>query len=179
MPDAVQQPPDPSRERLAAALAVAAEALAEMVTRALAQPEPGLTPGQFRALVLLVTRGPQRIVDVSADLGVVSSSGTRLSERLVRRGLVARGPSGTDRRAVRLTLTPAGRRLVEQVLDRRRADLDRVVAAVPQALHAPLADALAALARAAAPPPDDPPSPSGVPGDMPQSSDVPGELRHP
>jgi len=172
MPDAVQQPPDPSRERLAAALAVAAEALAEMVTRALAQPEPGLTPGQFRALVLLVTRGPQRIVDVSADLGVVSSSGTRLSERLVRRGLVARGPSGTDRRAVRLTLTPAGRRLVEQVLD-------RVVAAVPQALHAPLADALAALARAAAPPPDDPPSPSGVPGDMPQSSDVPGELRHP
>ena len=45
-----------------------------------------VTLPQYRALVVLASRGPQRAVDLAGVLGVNPSSATRLVDRLVRSG---------------------------------------------------------------------------------------------
>src|SRR3954463_14582094 len=62
--------------------------------------------------MVLATQGPQLSVDVSTELGVNPSTGTRMCDRLVRKGVIRRSRTAGDRRGVRLTLTPAGRTLV-------------------------------------------------------------------
>ena len=51
-------------------------------------------------------------------LGLDKSSVSGLVDRAERRGLVRRAASQNDRRVVRVSITPAGRRLVRQVGDR-------------------------------------------------------------
>src|SRR5271154_2421722 len=58
-------------------------------------------------------RDPQPTMNELAKLlGLDKSSVTGLVDRAERRGLVARFPSSTDRRAVRVSLTDEGRSLV-------------------------------------------------------------------
>jgi DNA-binding MarR family transcriptional regulator len=104
-----------------------------------------------RALVGLAARS---LADLDAELGVNPSTGTRMCDRLVRKGLARRSRSSTDRRAVQLRLTPAGRALVEQVTQRRRDELTRIVAAMPATWHEPLTTALRTFATAAGEPPE-------------------------
>lgn len=126
------------------ALLAASRALVAIAARSVADQDAEVTLPQFRALVVLASRGPQRVVDVSGELGVDPSTGTRLCDRLVRKGLVRRQRSTSDRRVVRVTLTSAGRSLVDRVTVRRRDELTRIVEAMPgewpagvvQALHA-------------------------------------------
>lgn len=126
------------------ALLAASRALVAIAARSLAGQDVEVTLPQYRALVVLASRGPQRVVDISAELSVDPSTGTRLCDRLVRKGLVRRSRSTTDRRVVRVTLTRAGRTLVGQVTARRRQELSRIVSSTPgqwqegvtQALHA-------------------------------------------
>ncbi len=59
------------------------------------------------------------------DLDKSSVSG--LVDRAVRRGLVERVPSPTDRRRVHVTLTPAGRRLAAEVTGRFGSDIDELL----------------------------------------------------
>ncbi|HLI13922.1 MAG TPA: MarR family transcriptional regulator [Alphaproteobacteria bacterium] len=83
-----------------------------------------LTPMQFSALVTIATAGPisqNRLgrltaMDPANILGVV--------QRLAKRGLVARGRDLRDSRSARLSLTPAGRKLVEEAIPRARAATD-------------------------------------------------------
>ncbi|MCW5803577.1 MAG: MarR family transcriptional regulator [Deltaproteobacteria bacterium] len=56
----------------------------------------------------------------------------RTIETLVERGLVAREPSPTDRRAYVVSLTPAGRRTCERVRAMRTKFATRVVAALDE-----------------------------------------------
>lgn len=114
-----------------------------------------MTLPQFRALVVLASRGPQRVADVSAELGIDPSTGTRLCDRLVRKGLVRRQRSTSDRRVVRVTLTSAGRSLVDQVTVRRREELSRIVAAMPGRWSAGVVDALVGFAAATGETPED------------------------
>ena len=72
-----------------------------------------------------------------------------MCDRLVRKRLVRRARLPGDRRSVRVTLTEAGGALVDEVSRRRRAELERVVAALPEAHYEPLVVALGALAVAA------------------------------
>jgi DNA-binding MarR family transcriptional regulator len=137
------------RDDLVDALLWASRAMVALVARSLADLDAEVTLPQYRALVVLASRGPQRVVDISAELGVDPSAGTRMCDRLVRKRLIARYRSTTDRREVRLTLTPAGQSLVQQVTDRRRAELTRIVDETPGVWHAPLAIALTSLATAA------------------------------
>jgi DNA-binding MarR family transcriptional regulator len=88
------------------------------------------------------------VVDVSGELGVDPSTGTRLCDRLVRKGLVRRQRSTSDRRVVRVTLTPAGRSLVDQVTVRRREELSRIVAVMPGQWPAGVVEALHGFAAA-------------------------------
>ena len=131
------------------ALLTASRALVGLAARSLADLDADVTLPQYRALVVVATRGPQRIVDIAAELGVNPSTGTRMCDRLVRKGLARRSRSTADRRAVRLSLTPAGRGLVEEVTRRRRDELARLVDALPDTSHEPLTLALRSFATAA------------------------------
>jgi DNA-binding MarR family transcriptional regulator len=143
-----------SHEQLVDALLSASRVMVGLAARSLADLDSDVTLPQYRALVVLASRGPQRVVDISAELNVSSSTGTRMCERLVRKGLVRRERSDTDRREVRLTLTVDGEYLVNEVTRRRRSELTRIVDTVPDVWHEPLATALRSLAVTAGELPD-------------------------
>jgi DNA-binding MarR family transcriptional regulator len=137
------------------ALLSASRVMVAVAARSLAGLDADVTLAQFRTLIVLAARGPQRVVDVSAELGVNPSTGTRMCDRLVRKGLIRRARTSGDRRVIRLTLTPAGRDLVAEVTRQRREELSRLVAAVPADSHATLVAGLRALTDAAGEPTDD------------------------
>ncbi|MEU6155659.1 MarR family transcriptional regulator [Actinosynnema sp. NPDC047251] len=91
-----------------------------MLTRIGSEHDLSLT--QLRVLGLLRDRRP-RMAELAAFLGLDKSTMSGLVERAERRGLVARGKSAEDRRAVDVFITPAGRELAEQVQEEVRAAL--------------------------------------------------------
>src|SRR6188768_2205511 len=121
-----------ANEAAVRALMFASRAFVGLTARSLAVVEGEVTLPQFRALVVLAVRGPQRSIDIADELQVNPSTGTRMLDRLIRKGLVRRLRSTADRRVVRVRLTAAGHDIVEQVLTRRRADLQELVAATAQ-----------------------------------------------
>jgi DNA-binding MarR family transcriptional regulator len=104
---------------------------------------------------VLAARGPQGTAELAAALAVNPSTATRMCDRLVRKGLVRRHRQAGDRRAVRIALTAAGRDLVAEVTRRRRAELARLLQALPPAEHQPVIAAFRAFAAVAGelPPP--------------------------
>ncbi len=85
--------------------------------------EAGLTPTQLGVLEAILHKGAlsQRVLGRL----VLTSAGnmTDVVDKLERRGLVHRARSPTDRRAVQVELTPAGRGLIEAVFPRHAADI--------------------------------------------------------
>ena len=138
-----------ARDDVIEALLTASRTLVAIAGRSLAEADGDVTMAQARALVVLASRGPQRIIDIAADLAVAPSTATRMCDRLVRKGLVRRSRRAADRREVRLNLTPAGRDQVTDITRRRRTELSRVVAAIPASAHQELIAALRALNEAA------------------------------
>ena len=135
------------REELVNALLSAGRALVAIAARSLADLDAEVTLPQFRALVVLASRGPQRVVDISTELGVNPSTGTRMCDRLVAKKLIRRYRSTADRREVRLTLTAAGESLVREVTERRRAELVTVVDTMPASWLRPVAATLRSLSE--------------------------------
>jgi DNA-binding MarR family transcriptional regulator len=131
---------------------LASRAFVGLTARSLAGIDGDVTLPQFRALVVLAVRGPQRSVDIAEELRVNPSTGTRMCDRLARKGLVRRVRSSSDRRVVRLRLTRAGHDIVEQVMDRRREELERLVAATAELWQPSVTEALCAFAEAAGEP---------------------------
>jgi DNA-binding MarR family transcriptional regulator len=138
-----------SRDDVVDAVLGASRALVAVAARSLATAESEVSLPQYRALVVLASRGPQRSTDLAEELGVHGSTAGRMCDRLVRKGLVQRDRSAEDRRTVRLALTARGRALVDDVTARRRSEISRLVRRVPTADRAPLVAALEALSRAA------------------------------
>jgi DNA-binding MarR family transcriptional regulator len=145
----------PAQAEVVDALLSASRALVGLAARSLANLDADVTLPQFRTLVVLAARGPQRVAEVAVELGVSPSTGTRMCDRLVRKGLIRRSRTASDRRAVRLTLTPAGRALVDVVTVRRREELSRIVAAIPVSSHATLVRGLRAFTDATGEPRED------------------------
>ncbi len=131
------------------ALLSASRALVGIAARSVADIDPDVTLPQYRALVVLASRGPQKVADIAVELGVAPSTGTRMCDRLIRKGLIRRERSSADRRVVRLTLTAAGGHLVDRVMRYRRRELAAVVAATAEVWHPAVAPALRAFAAAA------------------------------
>ncbi|GIF02820.1 MarR family winged helix-turn-helix transcriptional regulator [Actinoplanes siamensis] len=141
--------PSTDRAAVVQALILASRAFVGMTARSLAAAEEEVTLPQFRTLVVLAVRGPQRGVDIAEELRINPSTGTRMLDRLARKGLVRRTRSASDRRVVRLRLTPAGQELVDQVLTRRREELERLVEATAELWRPEVTRALTAFAEAA------------------------------
>ncbi len=132
----------------------ASGALVAVAARSLASVAGDVTLAQYRVLAELAARGPQRVAELAAALGVDPSTATRMSERLARKSLVSRRRVSSDRRTVRVSLTPAGRDLVAEVTHNRRAEIAGIVARMPDADTGRVFDALRGFTAAAREVPD-------------------------
>ncbi len=141
-------------DEVVSAVLRASRVLVAVAVRSLAAVDDDVTLPQYRALVVLASRGPQRPSTLAQALGVHPSTATRLCDRLVAKRLVRRSESAVSRREVSIELAPKGRRLVDAVTDRRRAEIAQIVSNVPDSERAATVRALHALGEAAAEPTD-------------------------
>lgn len=131
------------------ALLGASRVLVALAARSVADLDADVTLIQYRAMVVLASRGPQRTVDLAAELEVTPSTVTRMCDRLVRKDLVRRYRRVDDRRATWVGLTVAGRDLVGEVMRSRRQAIRQMVRAIPVADPHELAESLEAFVVAA------------------------------
>ena len=131
------------------AFVVASRALVGIVARSLAGAGQNVTLPQYRALVILSTEGPQRIIDLASHLGVTASTASRMIDRLVRKRLVRRRQARDDRRSLRIDLTESGREVVDETSKRRRIEIERILKEMPAGSRRPLTEAVVAFAVAA------------------------------
>jgi DNA-binding MarR family transcriptional regulator len=92
--------------------------------------EIGVRPGRFATLTLIARNPGIGQTALSRANGRDKSSLTPVLNDLVRRGLVRRQRLRQDRRAYRLTLTPAGERVLRQLTEcaeRHERKLDAIV----------------------------------------------------
>ena len=85
-----------------------------------------LTPVQARLLCVLA-QGPRGMTELARCCGVEKAALTGLVDRAERRGLAERAPVPGDRRALRVTLTDAGRRSAAAFHAEVTAELSRLL----------------------------------------------------
>jgi DNA-binding MarR family transcriptional regulator len=136
------------------AVLTASRSLIAVATRSLGSAAEETTIAQYRALVVLASRGPQRMVDLAGALDVAPSTAGRMCDRLVRKRLIRRHRARADRRAVLVSITPAGRQVVDQATARRRELIAGILAKLPASQQRAAAEALRAFAEAAGEVPD-------------------------
>lgn len=139
-------------EQLVTAVLTASRVLIAVSARSLADVEETVTLTQFRALVVLDGNEQTNLGRLASALGVNASSAMRTIDRLLVAGLVTRVENPGNRREVLLDLTIEGSRLVRLVTRRRRAEIARVVTALPVDQRSGLVAALQAFATAAGEP---------------------------
>ena len=139
----------PTDEEVTEAIILASRAMVAVAVRSLAGSTEQITLPQFRTLVVLHYGGSRRLADLAEALGVSPSTATRMCDRLVRKGLVARTRDDLDRREVNLSITGAGRRVVNDVIERRKGEVRELLGEVPEALRRQLVNSLTLLAKAA------------------------------
>jgi MarR family transcriptional regulator, organic hydroperoxide resistance regulator len=76
----------------------------------------GATLPMWRVLIALWSNGDDRLGGLSARTSIENSTLSRLLVAMQRKGLIVRRRSNADGRALRLTLTPRGRRLTERII---------------------------------------------------------------
>jgi DNA-binding MarR family transcriptional regulator len=135
-------------ERLTDALLDVSRALVAVAARSLADIDDQMTLPEVRALVVLHRVGPLPVTLLAERVGVHQSTATRIAARLRRRDLVGTDKDREDRRLTVVRLTPAGRSLVDGVVERRRAEIAAVVRRLPDADIRGAHAALAAFADA-------------------------------
>jgi DNA-binding MarR family transcriptional regulator len=90
-----------------------------------------LTPVQAKLLCVLAEDGPRGMSELASCFGVEKAALTGLVDRAERRGLATRAPVPGDRRALRVTLTDAGRRAAAAFHADATAELNRLVSPLP------------------------------------------------
>lgn len=143
-----------SGDEVVDAVVTASRAMIAVAVRSLSGLAEDITIAQYRTLVVLASRGPQRLADLADQLGVTPSTAGRMCDRLARRDLVTRHRAADDRRVVRISLTPAGRRVVDEATRQRRTYLAEILARLPAGQRRDVAEALRAFAVAAGEVPD-------------------------
>ncbi len=159
MTRAARSTPRPVRARtrstlddVVTAILTASRVLVGVSARSLADVEDTVTLTQFRTLVVLDSHGVINLNRLADLLAVNSSTAMRMIDRLLVAELVTRQENPANRREVLLDLTDEGRRLVQQVSDSRRAEIARIVKAMPAGERSELVNALRAFADAAGEP---------------------------
>jgi DNA-binding MarR family transcriptional regulator len=147
-------PLSPAEDEVVGALMALSRVFVAETARSLSGLDQDVTLPQFRTLVVLVSRGPQRVVDLAQELAVTSSTAVRMCNRLVRKGLVVREERPDDRRVAWITLTAAGRDLAGDATRRRRELIAELVASLSFTRPLGFASVINALVEAAGEVPD-------------------------
>lgn len=84
-----------------------------------------LTRNQIYVLGFLDEHGKQKVSAIAKEFEVSSSHITSLTDDLVKKGLVDRARSEQDRRVVELTLTTEGKKMLTDILTKKRAYFKR------------------------------------------------------
>lgn len=139
----------PKRQALDEALVEAMESLVSDWSRAEAEVEPFMSAPQLRLLKILGSVDSMSVGVAAERMGSLSSSVTRLSNRLESGGLIRRSTGSDDRREVLLSLTADGRQLLQRLADQRAAYLTAVLDRMPNSALKSLRDGLLAYEKAA------------------------------
>jgi DNA-binding MarR family transcriptional regulator len=102
---------------------------------------------QFRTLIRLRWHPGVSISDIAEHLGLALSTTSQLVDGLVKRGYVTRESAVGDRRRMVVTLTDAGRAMLETVRAAAQARMAEQVAALTPEERQAVASAMAALSR--------------------------------
>lgn len=135
---------------LAGRLRLAVTRLARLMRQ---QTDSGLSPTQLATLATIEAAGPLTLGDLATREQVAPPTITKAVSGLEEEGLVARRVDDTDRRVVRVAITPGGRRRLEQTRTRKNAWLAQRLRAVASEDLARLAAAVDALERLTDAPP--------------------------
>ncbi len=130
-------------------LQAATRVLAGVALRSLDVLDSAVTLPQFRLLAVLADLGPAPSGRAARALGLDPSTITRLADRMVAAGHVARGTDPQHRGVVTLQLTASGRDLVAAADAWRRRELARIMARLAPPERAAVTDALGLLVGAA------------------------------
>jgi len=107
-----------------------------------------LEPGWHDVLATLRRTGPPyrlRVTDFSGALMLSSSGTTKRLDRLEQAGLIRRDPDPDDRRGTLITLTAAGRELIDSVTEAHLANERRLLSGLSETEQRRLADLLRKL----------------------------------
>ena len=86
--------------------------------------EPGeYSVATYRMLSTLKKEQPCSLKQLCGFLGVTTSTGSIMSDKLVKQGLVDRCQNAVDRRKIVLSLTPQGQKLVDHDLEQQMKQL--------------------------------------------------------
>ena len=154
----------------------ASRALISVATKSLGAAAEEISIAQYRALVVLASRGPQRLGDLAGALDIAPSTAGRMCGRLVSKRLIRRHRAQADRRVVQVSLTPLGRQVVDETTSRRRTLISEILGGLPPARHHDVAEALQAFAAAAGDIPDSR-WPDREPGTAASTRPAPGHKR--
>lgn len=116
----MNQAPPQSDTELASRLRLAVMRLARVLRQ---QTQDPITPSQVSALHSIEHYGPISLGELAKVEKVQGPTLTRIVAHLEESGLVVREVDAGDRRIARLSLTPAGKRLIERSRGRRTAYL--------------------------------------------------------
>jgi DNA-binding MarR family transcriptional regulator len=119
-----------------------------MSARSLAEVDDSLTVTQFRTLAVLGRDGSMNLQHLADVLQVNASTAMRMVDRLVNAGLVSRQENPATRREVILDVTPAGRRIFDDVMKRRRDEVREIVTRMPKGDRKVLISALRSFVEA-------------------------------
>jgi DNA-binding MarR family transcriptional regulator len=145
-----QPGPAAAAELAAADLAADLRLAVGRLARSLRQADDGgLTPSQLSALSSIDALGSVRLGDLAAAERVTSPTLTKIVANLEAAGLVQRSADPDDRRAARVSLTPAGKSRLKRLRTERNAYLQQRLAALSADDRETLAAAIAVLARLA------------------------------
>jgi len=136
------------------AVLTASRTLVAVAEQSLGAAAEETTLAQYRALVVLASRGSQRLVDLARALEVTPPTAGRMCDRLVRKGLIRRHRARSDRREVQVSITAAGRHVVDQATARRRELIAEILGRIPVRRQAAVAAAFRSFAEAAGELPD-------------------------
>jgi DNA-binding MarR family transcriptional regulator len=107
-----------------------------------------ITPGQARALAVLMGHGVMRLSELSEHLHIAARSTTEVVDALQQRGLVERHPDPHDRRATLVALTDEGTSVGTAIRSARSAEAEKFFGTLSDTDRAHLARILSSLLRA-------------------------------
>jgi DNA-binding MarR family transcriptional regulator len=110
--------------------------------------EHGLEPGWHDVLATLRRTGPpyrMRPTELTSASMLTSSGTTKRLDRLEQAGLIARAPDPDDRRGTLISLTAAGRELIDALTDAHLENERRLLGALSETDRRRLADLLRKL----------------------------------